>query len=123
MVQQRLVRFQFDRRALFTAVNLPPQPLMFVQLTGRVFELLVLEQTSHQFLTGIRSVFFINGRLVGWKQHLGLDLKQSRRHHEKLPCDSQIQLFHRFDIGEVLLSNQVDGNVVDVDLALPNEME
>ena len=32
-------------------------------------------------------------------------------------------LFHCLDIREVLLSNQMDGNVVNIDLALLNEME
>ncbi len=43
IIQQRLVRFSFDRRALLTTVDLPPQPLMLIQLIGGLFELFVLE--------------------------------------------------------------------------------
>ena len=96
---------------------------MLVQLPGRLFELLILEQPPHQFLTGIGPVFLIGDRLIGRKQHLGFNLEQGGRHHEKFPRDSQIQVFHRLDIGEVLLGNEMDGNVVNIDLALLDKME
>ena len=71
----------------------------------------------------LRSVIFVFGGLFHRKQHLRFDLKQCRSHHQKFTGDGKIQLLHRLDVAQILLSDQRDRDIVDVDLVLLDEVQ
>jgi hypothetical protein len=50
-------------------------------------------------------------------------LEQSRRHHEKLAGNGEIELLHRLDVTQILLSNHCDRNVIDVDFVLSDQVK
>ena len=50
-------------------------------------------------------------------------MDQRRGHHQELPGHVEIELLHHLDVQQVLLGNQRDGDVVDVDLVLANEVQ
>src|SRR5215471_1028501 len=101
-----------------------PQLLLLMQQAGRGFELLMLEQASHERVA--RILFFAfdtRSRLRTRKQHPRLDVNQRRRHDEKLAGDVEIQLLHQLNRVEILLRDERDGNVMDFHRVLLDEME
>ena len=57
------------------------------------------------------------------KQRARLDVNQRRGHHQELPGHVEVHLFHQLDVAEILLGDERDRDVVDVDLALANQMQ
>jgi hypothetical protein len=57
------------------------------------------------------------------EKHLHLDADQGRRHLEELAGQPEVQRFHEAQVLEVLLRDLGDGDVVDVDLVLPDQVE
>src|SRR5262249_47906940 len=91
------------------------------QLRGRL-ELLVFEQPAHQRLARILFRIFLR-RIRTRQEHPRLDVNQRRSHHEELARHVEVQLLHQIDVGEVLLGDEGDRNVVDVDLVLLDEVQ
>jgi hypothetical protein len=50
-------------------------------------------------------------------------VNQRRGHHQVLPGHVEVHLLHQLDVVEVLLGDERDGNIVDVHLALANQMQ
>ena len=50
-------------------------------------------------------------------------MEQCSRHHEKFAGHAEIQFLHHRQIVQILLSNQRNGNIVDVDLVLLDEVQ
>jgi hypothetical protein len=123
IVEQLVVALRFvfgrTRRA---GIDLPPHAFLRVELSCRLFECLVFEQTPDEFLAGIRPFLFILCSFIDRQQHPGFDLEQRRRHDEKLTGHAQIQLLHGLDIDQILLRDHGDGNVVDIDLVLLDQV-
>src|SRR5436190_781412 len=62
------------------------------------------------------------GRLGTRQQHLRLDVNQRCGHDEEVAGDVEVQFLHQVNRVEVLLRDDGDGNVVDVELVLPDQM-
>src|SRR5439155_18956563 len=88
----------------------------------RVLELFVLEQAVYEL--GAR-VFLVFGRRRGVrrKQHPRFDVDQRGRHENKFTRKVDIQLLEQMEIVEVLFGDPGDGNVVDIDLLLADQVE
>src|SRR5262249_46537698 len=54
---------------------------------------------------------------------LRLQLNQGRGHHQKVAGDSNVQLLHDAQVTQILVSNASDGNVVDTDVLLTDQMQ
>ena len=97
--------------------------LALVEQFRRGLEFLVLEQPPDQRFARILFGFAVGRRRFRSRQNRArLDVDQRRRHHQELAGDVQIQLLHQLDVGEVLLGNQRDRDVVDVHLVLLDEV-
>ena len=96
------------------------------QQPGSIFVALVFKEAPDEHLArvGQRSVAVVGlcGLRLG-EQHLAFDLDERGRHDEVFACDTQIQLPHRVDVGEILLRDEGDGDVEDVDLMRLDEVE
>jgi hypothetical protein len=93
-----------------------------VEQLGRGLELLVLEQTANE---GVARIFFrvVGLRRVGTRQqHAALDMNESGRHDQELARHLEIELLHQVEILEILAGYEGDGNVVDADLVLLDQM-
>ncbi|SLM48652.1 protein of unknown function [Nitrospira japonica] len=127
--QAHVVQRLFSRGPFFflrrrsPGIDFPPHALLRVQLAGGILVALVFEQPPHEFLARIRPVILVLHGFVDRQQHLRLDLEQRGGHDQKLPRNGEIQLGHRFEVVEVLAGDQRDGNVIDIDLALLDEMQ
>ena len=93
------------------------------ELGGRL-ELLVLEQTPDERFARI---FFGPGvflrRIRARQQRARLDVNQRRRHYQELSRHVEIQVLHERDVAQVLLGDERDRDVVDVQLALANQVQ
>ena len=82
-------------------------------------DLLVLEQAPHQL--GARVLFLL--ALVAWKEHLRLDADQRRGHLEELARAFELVGSDPLDRGQELLGNPGDGDVEDVHVLLPDQVQ
>ena len=98
------------------------QRLALVEQLGRRLELLMLHQALDQRVTGIL-VFLALGRIGARHQHPRLDVNERRRHHQELPGDVEVELLHHLEVAQVLLGDEHDGDVVDVDFVLLDEVQ
>jgi MFS family permease len=102
-----------------------PQHRSLSELFRRVFVFLVFEQSTNEF--GARIVVLevfivlVDGRLR--QQHLRLDVGERSRHHEIFAGQVDIEILHQHDVFDVLLADEGDGDVLDVELVLLNEVE
>src|ERR1700727_1496500 len=82
----------------------------------------MLEQSVDEFVAGIFLLF--GGRIrIARQQHFRLDVNQHGRHVNEIGGDVHIQLANLFDVCQILRSNLGDGNVVDIDVLLADEVE
>ena len=88
----------------------------------RVLELLVLEQAVYELGAGVL-LLLGRRRRVGRKEHPRLDVDQRGRHENEFARHVDIHLLERAKIVEVLLGDFGNGNVVDVDLLLADQVE
>src|SRR5512147_78214 len=123
VLEQLFVGLQIFRNNRGACINIPPHAFLSIQLARRLFERLVFKQTPDQFFARIRPLELILRGFIHRKQHLGLDLEQRCSPDEKLAGDGQVQIFHRLDVLEILPGDEVNGNVVDVDLVLLDEVQ
>ena len=93
----------------------------FVEHTGRGLEFFVFEQAVDEFVSRIFDLFFFAGKRVAGKQHLGLDLDQRRRHHEKIGRDRDVEAFHEANVLEIFLGNASDRNVENIGAFLTDQ--
>ena len=85
---------------------------------------LVLEQAPDERLARILLGPAVFLRRIGPRQqHPRLDVNQRRRHDEELPRHIKIHLLHQLDVVEVLLRDDRNRDVIDIQLALANQME
>ena len=91
------------------------------QLSCRL-EFLMLQQAAHERLAGILFGLILRG-IRPRQQHTGLDVDERRRHQQEVAGHIEIQLLHQLQVLEVLLGYQHDGNVVNVDFVLPDEVQ
>ncbi len=96
--------------------------LLLLQHLRGVLEALVLQQPLDQFAARIF------GGVVGAggharQQHLALDVNQQRRRVDELAGHVDVGGLELIDIGQELRGDLRDGNVVDVDVLLANQIE
>ncbi len=120
----RLGRFagDFGDRAIGPGPLRAAQRLALVQQLGRGLELLVFEQAPHQGLARIL-VGILLRRIGARQEHARLDVDERRRHDEELPRHVEVHLLHQVDVVEILPGDERDRNVVDVQLALLDEVQ
>src|SRR6185437_3469796 len=85
-------------------------------------ELLVLDQPVHQFRARVFLRFRGDGRIAR-QQHLRLDVNQDRGHVDELGRNINVQFSEAFYVGQILRSDLRDGDVVNVDVLLADEIE
>src|ERR1019366_2855985 len=97
--------------------------LLFLQEhLRRGFELFVLEQAVDEFVARVFQRVGGSERIAR-QQHLRLDVNQHRSHVNELGGDVHVEVANALDIGEVLRGDPGDGNVVDVDVLLADQVE
>ena len=62
-------------------------------------------------------------RGIARQKHAGLDMDQGGGHHQKFPGDLEIQLFHEFQGRQILTGDIRDGDIVDIQLVLPDQVQ
>ena len=106
--------------------NVAVDELALGEQSGSIFVALVLEEASDEHLArvgqGSVAVVGLCGLRLG-EQHLAFDLDERGRHDEVLARDTQIELPHRVDVGEILLGDEGDGDVEDVDRMRLDEVQ
>src|SRR5690606_12522566 len=98
-----------------------PQPLPFRRLKRPrdLTEVLILQQPALQFRARVVFLFLLPAR----EEQLRLDLYQGSRHLDELPRTLQIPPVQFLDRLEELLGYTCDGDVEDVDVLLPDQMQ
>jgi hypothetical protein len=105
--------------------NLPVQKRPFGELQGSLLEALVLQKPADQLGPGVLllllslSLFPLRSR----QKHLGFDMEQGGGHQKKLPGNVQVQVFHQLQVFQVLLGDGRDGDVVNIDLILLDQIQ
>src|SRR5690349_507314 len=85
-------------------------------------ELLIFEKPAYQFRT--RVFGFLADRVgIRRQQHSRFDVNQLRRDDEELRRDINVQFLYEVEIGEVLLGDFRDGNVIDIELLPPDHVQ
>ena len=85
------------------------------EFLGQKLVLFVLKESLHQLISGIALLFLI---ALGGQQHPALDVQKRRRHHEEFAGDIHILIFHLLHIFQILVRDRHDGNIIDIDLVL-----
>ncbi len=82
----------------------------------------MLEQAVDKFVAGV--VLRVGGsKRIAWQQHLRLDVDQHRSHVDELGGYIHVEVAYTLDIRKVLRRDPGDGNVVDVDVLLADQVE
>src|ERR1700761_2312808 len=87
------------------------------------FEALVLEQTLHQFAAWVFGIATENVGRIARKQGFRLDVDQQRSHINELAGCVDVNLLEVLGVLEKLAGDARDGNVVDVDVLLADQVE
>ena len=102
-------------------IALLPIAAPLLQDAGRVAELLVLQQAADKLLP---RVFQLPLHLVAPRQHLlRLDLDQQAGHRQEVAHGIDVQLLQHRQILEILVGDRRDGNIGDLHLVLPHQVE
>src|SRR5262249_20252557 len=92
----------------------------------RLFVLLVLEQAADELLPRIADFVLVGvglRRIRRGQKLARFDVRQRRRHEQILTGNVEIQRAHLIEVRNVLLGDERDGNVEDVELVLPDQMQ
>ncbi len=96
--------------------------LLLVEELRSALEFFVFDEAMHEF----RARIFLAlgaGERIGWQEHLRLDVNQRRGHVNEIGGDVHVELFELVKIIEILARDLRDGNVVNVDFLLLDEIE
>jgi len=58
-----------------------------------------------------------------WQQHCRFYLHQSGGHHQEITGQIDIEALEHFDVSDVLLGYPGDGNIVNIDLLLLDQIQ
>ena len=103
--------------------DVPPQHRPLAQARRRLLEPLVLDQAPGQLLAHDLGVFLFLLVPVARQQRLGLDVDQGGSHHQEIARDLEVQRLHQVEVGQVLLGDLRDRDVVDVELLVADQVE
>ena len=105
--------------------DIPTENRRRAELLGRLTVLLIFEQPADELRAGVeffgRIVVLAGGRRR--QEHLALDVRERRRHHEVLARDVDVQFLHEHDVLNVLLAQKSDRDVEDVELVLLDQVQ
>ena len=95
------------------------------EVDGCVLERLVLQQLAHQFRSRVEAQALLLAFLLrrGRQEHTRLDFHQRRGHHHELARNIRVELGEHLDVGDVLLGDPGDGDVVDVHLVPADQVQ
>src|SRR5262249_32034118 len=91
------------------------------QLAGCRAKALVLLELLHELAARVFGLLRL--ALGWWQQQARLDLHERRRHHQILARQVEVQLLEEAKVGEILVCDQRDRNVVNVDLVLLDQVQ
>jgi hypothetical protein len=94
-----------------------------VEHAGGLLVALELQQPLHQGLARVLLGLALRLGGIHGDEHLGLDVDEGGRHDHEVPRHVQVQLPHQVQVLHVLARDGGDGDVVDVDLVLANEVQ
>src|SRR5512141_64893 len=103
--------------------DVPPQHRPLAQARRRLLEPLVLDQAPGQLLPHDLGYFLLLLVPVARQQRLRLDVDEGGGHHQELARDLEVQRLQHVEVGEVLLGDPGDGDVVDVELLLADQVQ
>ena len=120
---QRWLQIQIitERIAAAPDVILTPLILLPAQLQGGLLEAFVLQQPSHQLGTRVLLIELLLH--LNRQQQARLDAQQCGGHHQEIAGIVQRQKLDDLKILQKLVSDRGDGNVVDVDLVLLDQVQ
>src|SRR5262245_53402801 len=93
-----------------------------MQHGGSRLELLIFEKAADQLRARVFR-FFADRVGIRRQKHSRFDVNQLGRDDEELRRDIDVQFLHEAYIGEVLLGDLRDGNVIDVELLSPDHVQ
>ncbi len=97
--------------------------LLFLQQHLRgILELLVFEQAIDQLGARVFGVFALRER-VGRQERFRFDVDQRGGHVDEVGGDIDVVLFELMDIFQILAGNFGDGDIVNIDVLLANQVE
>ena len=96
---------------------------LLLQHLGGVLEALVLEEAIDQFLARVLFRGDLVERRVAREQHSGLDVDERRGHVDELGAQFDVELEGPLHVLQVLGGDGGDGDVVDVDLLLADQVQ
>ena len=96
---------------------------LLMQHFGGAFEPFVLQQPVDQLLARILFRDQLLQCRIARQQHFRLDLDQGRGHVDELGAQLDIHLRGASDVLEILRGNLRDGDVIDVDLLLADQVQ
>src|SRR5271170_3031626 len=82
----------------------------------------MLQQPVHQFGSRIFQLLGLRCRIAR-QQHLRLDVNQHGGHVDKIGRHIHVQLANLFHVGEILLGDAGNRNIVDVNILLANQIK
>lgn len=91
---------------------------------GGVFEFFVFDELADEFPAGIVFVGVFFGRLFGaGEEGSGFEVHEVRGHDDKFGGEVDVEEFKGVDVVEVLLGDALDGDGVDIEFVLFDEVE
>jgi len=86
------------------------------------FHLLVFQQASHQFGTGVLDLLTICGFFT-WQEHSRFDLDEHRGHQQVFGCELKVIRSDFFDVRQVLAGETRHRDIENVEVLLTDEVE
>src|SRR5512134_3582414 len=103
--------------------DVPPQHRPLAQARRRLLEPLVLDEAPGELLAHDLGVVLLLLVPVARQERLRLDVDEGGGHHQELARDLEVQRLHEVKVGEVLLGDLRDRDVVDVELLVADQVQ
>ena len=112
IIERRHVAAHLLRKILFSEIAQTCMPALFPEFLRHEFVHLVLQKTSHQFISGI--LFFALLVFLSGKEHTALDIEKCRGHDKELAGDVHVAVFHLPYIFQILIGDRDNRYVINV---------
>ena len=89
---------------------------------GRLFKALVFQQFVHELGPRVRAAVWVPG-IRGGQEHLGFDLHERARHHQKFSRHLQIQVFQDIEVSQIFMRDLRDRDVRDLQVVFLDEVQ
>ena len=121
VIDGRRVALDLRRQRLLPVETVPRRDAPVAQLAGHIFVHLVFQKAADEFLSGILLLFLLLRILR--QEHPALDIQQRRRHDQEFAGHVHVLGVHVAHIGEILVRDRDDRDIVDVDLVLIDQVQ